>query len=97
MSKGASILLALVLLFTFPLWIGLIAGGFGLLMGIFGALFGIISGIFGALFGILGGLFTWEWPGMHLVFPHFHLNGFTTAVLIIVIALLIAKGRAGNK
>ncbi len=90
MSKGASVFLAIIILFTFPLWIGL-------LIGILGAIFGIIVGIFGAIFGVLGSLFAWGWPGSFLIFPHLHLNSFVTAAIILVLALLIAKGQSGGK
>ncbi len=55
--KGSTLLLALIVLFTFPVWIGLIAGGFGLIIGILGAIFGFLFGIIGAVFGVIGSLF----------------------------------------
>ena len=55
--KGSTLLLALIVMFTFPIWIGLLAGGFGLVVGILGAIFGVVFGIIGAIFGAIGGIF----------------------------------------
>lgn len=100
MAKG--ILIGLLLLFTFPLFIGLVAGGFGIVIGICGAIIGVIAGVFGAIFGLIGaifdllfgGVFNWNWHGPHLYFPHhFHLNGFAIAAIVIVAALIVSKQR----
>ena len=96
MVKGLSALLvAFLVIVTFPLWIALIAGGFGIVIGICGAIFGVFAGIFGAIVGIIGaiidlifgGIFDWNWHGPHL-FHNFHLNGFAVTAIIIVLALL---------
>lgn len=99
MIKGLSaIVLAFVILISFPLWIALIAGGFGIIVGIFGALFGVIAGVFGAIFGILGAIIDalcggiFDWNGPHISFPHFHLNGFGIAAIIITLAIIL-RGR----
>ena len=99
MIKGLSaIVLAFVILITFPIWMALIAGGFGIVAGIFGAILGIIFGFFGALFGALGmafnmlfgGIFSWDGPSIH--FPHVHWNGFGIAAIIIALAIVV-RGR----
>jgi hypothetical protein len=97
--KGSTLLLALIVLFTFPLWIALIAGGFGLLLGIIGLLFGLFAGAFGLIFGmiggilkaIFGGIFGWSNHWNFFSFPHFHLGGFEIAAIVIIIALVVSK------
>jgi hypothetical protein len=94
--KGSTLLLALIVLFTFPIWIGLLAGGFGLVIGIVGAIFGVLFGVIGAIFGAIGGIFEaifsgifgWGHSWNFLSFPHFHLNGFGVAAIIVIAAVL---------
>lgn len=51
------VLIVLLLIVTFPVWIGLVAGLFGGLIGILGGLFGILVGIVATGFGlIIGGI-----------------------------------------
>lgn len=65
-STGTTVLIVLIIVFTFPLWIGILGGLFGAVMGLFGALIGVIAGVFGAVIGgvasVIGGLFHWGWP-----------------------------------
>lgn len=57
MSKSNKILIIVLLVFTFPIWIGLVAGLFGVIVGLLGGLFGIVVGVGGAAIGmLLGGL-----------------------------------------
>jgi len=72
------------MIFTFPIWIGILGGLFGLIVGLFGACLGIIGGIFGAIFGSIGsvfGIFNWS-------FPHYHISGFLVIALIFLIVLM---------
>jgi len=103
MAKGLSaVLLAFIVLITFPLWIALMAGGFGVIVGIIAAIFGIFAGIFGAIIGVIGallelifgGIFNWDWHGPQIHFPHVHLNGFVIAAIIITLAIVFSKRRA---
>lgn len=55
MSTSTKVLLVLLLILTFPIWIGVVAGLFGALVGIIGALFGIIVGFIGAAIGLVAG------------------------------------------
>ncbi len=98
MSKGTALLLAFILIFTFPIWIGLLAGGFGVIMGIFGGVFGIFGSIIGAIFSIIGSVFSaifnvfdWSWGGSHLLHPHIHMNRYAVLAFIIIIALILTK------
>jgi hypothetical protein len=100
MSKGATLFLAFILIFTFPIWIGLLAGGFGLIMGIIGGIFGIIGSIIGAIFGAMGsvfsaifGIFDWSWGNTHLFYPHLHFNKYAILAFIIIVALIVSKKR----
>lgn len=83
------------MLITFPIWVGLAGGLFGLIGGLFGAIFGMIGGLFGAIFGGIGAVFDAIFNGLfgwhHHWFPRIHFNGFAVFAFIIVIALIISK------
>lgn len=55
MSTPVKVLLIVVLILTFPLWIGVVGGLFGGLVGILGGLFGVIVGFGGAAIGLVAG------------------------------------------
>lgn len=55
MDKSTKILLVIILILTFPIWIGVVAGLFGVAVGVIGALFGIVVGFIGAAFGLVVG------------------------------------------
>ena len=77
MSRSSStLLIVLLMIFTFPLWIGILGGLFGLVAGLFGAIVGLIAGLFGATFGLFS------------CWPHFPFSGATVIVLIFLIVLL---------
>jgi drug/metabolite transporter superfamily protein YnfA len=85
-SSTTAVLLILLIVFSFPIWIGIIGGLFGIIAGIFGAVFGVIGAIAGGIFHIFAGLFGWafEW---HWPF-HINWNGYTILVIAIIIVLL---------
>lgn len=89
-SSGTTVLIILLIVFTFPIWIGLAGGLFGLVAGLIGAVFGIIAAVFGAVFGVfgavIGGIFG-GWPA-----SHFGLNVFLAICLILAI-LALSKAR----
>jgi hypothetical protein len=96
MTKSSStLLIVLLMLFTFPIWLGLAGGIFGLIAGLFGIIFGAIGGLFGVVFGAIGSAFgaifhgVFGWHGNWL--PHFHFNGFVALAFVIVVALIISK------
>jgi hypothetical protein len=86
------VLIVLLIVFTFPIWIGIAGGLFGIIAGIFGAVFGIIAAVFGGVFaavgGIFGWLFNWDWPFGGL----FNWNIFTILFVVIVV-LLVSRSR----
>ena len=98
--KTSSILLILLAIFTFPLWIGLIGGIFGLTFGLLGGLFGGIMGIFGAIIGGIASIVTWPFHGFHG--PHgFHFLShpgvwMTGLILVAVIILSTNRKRKAN-
>lgn len=104
MTKGATLFVAFIVLFTFSIWMGLVAGGFGLIVGLFAAVFGVMAGAIGAIFGVIGyilkaifgGIFNWGWTDSHIFFPHFHFNGYAIAAIIIVTLLVIRKKRQSS-
>jgi hypothetical protein len=84
----------IILLFTFPLWIGLGAGLFGLIAGLFAGLVGLIVGLIGAVIGVVAAIFKalFGWGGYHDW--HFNgpdLNAFTWFTLLIIGALIISR------
>lgn len=51
------VLIIVILILTFPLWIGIVAGLFGALVGVLGAILGIICALFGSGIGLaIGGI-----------------------------------------
>jgi hypothetical protein len=104
MTKSTStILLVFILLFTFPIWIGIVGGMFGLVMGLFGALmgifagfFGVLGGVLGAIFGAIGEVFSWMFGGSYFdcdAFPSIHFPRPMTVILVAVVIILIFKSR----
>lgn len=97
-SSTNTILIILVLIFTFPLWMGmlgifmgLIGGAFGIVMGVFGAVIGVIATVVTLPFRIIFGGFDGDCP---LFFSGLHFNKYTFLALIIIAALVIQrKGR----
>lgn len=93
-STTSTILVVLVVLFTLPIWIGVAGGLFGLVAGLCGGIFGIFAAIFGVLLSVIAIpfkiLFGWGHWG---IFPHFHFPGLGVVALVVVIALLLRKGK----
>ncbi|HET9053150.1 MAG TPA: hypothetical protein VFM90_03185 [Cyclobacteriaceae bacterium] len=86
-NSATTVLIILLLVFTFPIWIGLAGGLFGLLMGLIGAAIGIVAGVFGAILGVFGaiisGLFGGWWPDSYT-----SLNVFLAIVLVVAIVMM---------
>ncbi len=86
-NSGTTILIILIIVFTFPLWVGIAGGLFGLIAGLFGAAIGIVAAVFGAIVGVFGavisGLFGGWWPD-----SHFGLNVFLAICLVLAIVML---------
>lgn len=53
METGKKVLIVVLLILTFPVWIGLVAGLFGGAVGLLGAVFGVLIAIFGSGIGLL--------------------------------------------
>ncbi len=98
MTRPATIFLVIIMLFTFPVWIGIAGGIFGLFFGLLGGLIGIIAGIFGAIIGIIAAIFKaifglffgwdhWDWHCHPFHFNHY----FLAAILVIVLAVIVSK------
>ena len=103
MSKSASSTLIVVLLIlTFPIWIGVAGGLFGLMMGLFGAVIGIVAGFFGilgsvlgAIFGAIAEVFSWVFGGFFGwdYYPHISFPRPLTWIVIIFGIVLISQSR----
>jgi hypothetical protein len=92
-SSGSTVLIVLLIVFSFPIWIGLAGGLFGLVVGIFGAMIGVIAGVFGAIFGVIGGIFgwffDWSWPFNGF----FHWNIFSILIIALIVVLISRSRR----
>lgn len=55
MSQSTKILIIILLVFTFPIWIGVVAGLFGAAVGLIGGAIGIAVGLIGTAIGMLVG------------------------------------------
>ncbi|MBQ6844841.1 MAG: hypothetical protein IJO60_09435 [Agathobacter sp.] len=53
MNTSTKVLVIIILVLTFPVWIGVVAGGFGAIVGLLGGLFGVVVGVGGSGVGIL--------------------------------------------
>jgi nitrate/nitrite transporter NarK len=91
-SNPTTLLIAVIVIFTFPIWIGIAGGIFGLIIGLFGAAIGIVAGVFGAVFGAIGGIFGWffDWDWPHHGFYRWNIF---TVVCLVVIVLLVTRSR----
>lgn len=93
-SSSSTVLLAIILIITFPIWFAAGAALFGVVIGLFGVAVGVIAAIFGGLIALIALpfklLFGWH-SGWHW-FPHFHHNGFAMIALLIAAALIV-RGR----
>lgn len=91
-SSGTTILIILIIVFTFPIWIGLAGGLFGIVAGLFGAAIGIIAAVCGAIIGgiaaMMGALFS-GWPDSHY--------GLTIFLLLCFVFALVLLTRAGKR
>ena len=91
-NSGSTVLIVLLIVFSFPIWIGLAGGLFGLVIGIFGAVIGVIAGVFGAILGAIGGIFGWffDWSWPFNGFFHWNIFGILIIALVVV---LISRSR----
>lgn len=96
-SSGSTLLMIIILVFTFPIWLALGGALIGVIAGIFGAMIGLVAALFaGAValialpFKILFGWGDWSchWPG---VFSGFHGNGYVWLAMVIIAALIVSK------
>jgi hypothetical protein len=95
--SNSTLLVVLLAIFTFPIWIGLAGGLFGLAAGLLGAIFGIIAGVFGAIFGVIGslfglvfGIFDWNSNGLfNWHFPYSGIRFFLIVAMVFVIVLMV--------
>ena len=88
-NSGTTILIILIIVFTFPIWIGIAGGLFGLIVGLVGAAIGIVAAVFGAIIGVFGsvisGLFGGWW---HDSSANISLNIFLAICLVLAIVRL---------
>jgi hypothetical protein len=88
-KSSSTLLILLLVLITFPLWIGFFAAAAGIVGGVLGTVFGAIFGTIGAILGAVVSLIAWPFKmifGRGNWFPH--INGYTVAVIVIVVYLI---------
>jgi hypothetical protein len=95
-SSGTStntILVIILLIVTFPIWIGIAGGILGAVIGIFGAVIGAVFGIFGAMIGVIGRFIGWifHW-NFHTPFVFWN-TGLLTIFAIALLLIMLAKSR----
>lgn len=90
-----TLLIVLIVIFTFPLWIGLGAGLIGMIAGLFAGLVGLIIGLIGAIIGIFAALFDalfgWDLSDHHYTLGSTYMNGYVWFALLLVIAFIITR------
>lgn len=79
-----AVFIAILALFCFPLFIGLLGGIFGMVMGVFGGILGAIGAVFGTIVGGIGSIF-------HVTSWFF--NPFCMVVAILLIVLLVNRSK----
>jgi hypothetical protein len=92
-STGSTLLIIIILVFTFPLWLALGGALIGVLAGLFGAMIGLVAALFAGVvalialpFKVLFGWGDWGWHG-----PQIFGNGYMWFAALIVAALIISK------
>lgn len=101
-NSTSSTLLIILLVITFPIWIGIAGGLIGLIVGLAGALIGIIvavfsvigsllSGIFGAIFGVF------DWGYGNFDFFDFSARKFIGVLLIIAVIAMIVQSKKAKR
>jgi hypothetical protein len=91
-SRGiTTVIIVVLIVFTFPIWVEIAGGLFGLIIGLIGGVIGVIGGLVGAVGRMIGGLLSWgfhpHWP-----FGFFHVHTFAI-LLIAVVIVLISRSR----
>ena len=96
MTKSTTVIVALLVIISFPIWIGLAGGIFGLVFGLIGGIFGLFGAILGAIFGAIGAMFEWIFGGM-FHWHHFHGIHFSKLCVLGLVVLVIALAVKSNK
>ena len=93
-STSSTVLIVILLIITFPIWIGIAGGMIGLIAGLFGGAIGIIAGIFGAVIGgiasLFGALFHFSWGSP---FSHIGSIGMNLLIAMGIVAFVIMVTR----
>ena len=98
-SKKVRTVVIVLLVLTFPIWIGIVGGLFGLIIGLIAGAFGLVAGLIGGIFGAIGGMigaifdviFS-PWNGWHF----HHVNAFWFAIGLIILVMIARSRRAAR-
>ena len=99
-SSSTTLLIAIILVITFPIWFAIGAALFGVIIGLFGAAIGTIAAIFGVCIAIIVLPFKlfFGWGDHSFHFPFFHTNnGFMILILIVIALIIVQRGKKVDK
>jgi hypothetical protein len=91
-KSSNTLLIFLLVLITFPFWIGFFGMAIGIVGGVIGGVFGAVFGALGGVIGAIMGIITWPFKmifGHGDWFPHF--NGYVIAALVILVVFMARK------
>lgn len=91
--SNSTLLIVLLMIFTFPIWIGIFGGLFGLAVGLFGVCIGVIGAMFGAIFGVIGFVFSGDW----FSFPFIHFSGFRFVLIVALVFFIVLLSRSKKR
>lgn len=90
-NSGTTILVILIIVFTFPIWIAIAGGLFGLVAGLFGAAIGIVGAVFGAIIGVFGAIIGGIFGDWHVPF------GCNTLIAIALVFAIVMLARSRDR
>ncbi len=94
-SSNNTALIIIILILTFPFWIGIAGGIVGLVAGAFGLVIGLVAGAFGLFAGLIGGMFGfvgWVFDGIFDMHPfNFVVSPFLLLLFIVAIVMVFKR------
>jgi hypothetical protein len=102
-SSNNTALIVIILILTFPFWIGIAGGIIGLVAGAFGLVIGLVAGAFGLFAGLIGGMFGfvgWIFDGLFDFDMHpfnFVVSPFLLLLFIVAIVMVFKSKQQAVK
>jgi energy-converting hydrogenase Eha subunit A len=91
--RTSSVLLVILLIITFPIWLGIAGGLIGLAFGLIGGAIGIVVGVFGAVLGAIGAMIGAFFEVLFGDWRYTHVSPFWIAVGVIILAVAVRSRR----